>query len=371
MLALEALQADAGDCLLLRFGRPDKPSLVVIDGGPTGVYQSSLKPRLEQLREPHGAGPLPVRLVMVSHIDDDHIRGILGLFGELVEQRETNADAWCEMEGLWHNSFGDLVGDRDSELADEIPAVGEDIAPASAAIAASVAQGSRLREQAGRLTMDVNAPFGDLVTADGPDRSVADLGDGLSLQVVAPDAKRVGALRERWQRELERARARKAAARAVSYSDSSPYNLSSIVVLAEYAGRRLLLTGDARGDDILRGLEEAHLLKNGVLHVDVLKLPHHGSDRNVETDFFRRITADNYVISGDGKHGNPETATLEMITEARGSEDYRLYLTNRAGEGDLEQRLDGYIERRRTQGRPVNAIFRDPDALGVSIELEP
>jgi glyoxylase-like metal-dependent hydrolase (beta-lactamase superfamily II) len=133
LLALEALQADAGDCLLLRFGRPDKPSLVVIDGGPTGVYQSSLKPRLEQLREPHGAGPLPVRLVMVSHIDDDHIRGILGLFGELVEQRETNADAWCEMEGLWHNSFGDLVGDRDSELADEIPAVGEDIAPASAA----------------------------------------------------------------------------------------------------------------------------------------------------------------------------------------------------------------------------------------------
>ena len=45
----------------------------------------------------------------------------------------------------------------------------------------------------------------------------------------------------------------------------------------------MLLTGDARGDDVLAGLREAGLLRRSPLHVDVLKLPHHGSDRNVET----------------------------------------------------------------------------------------
>jgi hypothetical protein len=41
------------------------------------------------------------------------------------------------------------------------------------------------------------------------------------------------------------------------------------------------------------------------MHVDILKGPHHGSNRNVERIFFKRITADHYVFSGNGEHGNP------------------------------------------------------------------
>ena len=91
------------------------------------------------------------------------------------------------------------------------------------------------------------------------------------------------------------------------------------MLLVEQAGKRLLLTGDARGDDIVEGLREAALLDNGSIHLDLLKLPHHGSDRNVETEFFRQVRADHYVISGNGKHDNPEIATLEMISLARPS----------------------------------------------------
>lgn len=56
-----------------------------------------------------------------------------------------------------------------------------------------------------------------------------------------------------------------------AYTDPSVTNLSSIVWLIENEGKTILLTGDARGDKILAGLERAGLLDpQGRLFVDVL-----------------------------------------------------------------------------------------------------
>ena len=79
----------------------------------------------------------------------------------------------------------------------------------------------------------------------------------------------------------------------------------------------MLLTGDARGDHVLDGLEQAGLLDaQGRVHVSVLKMPHHGSIRNVDGEFLRSVTADTYVISADGRFGNPDHATLAATVEA-------------------------------------------------------
>ena len=48
-----------------------------------------------------------------------------------------------------------------------------------------------------------------------------------------------------------------------AFVDKSVPNLSSIVVLAELGGKSMLLTGDARGDKILEGMELAGLLETG------------------------------------------------------------------------------------------------------------
>ncbi len=93
--------------------------------------------------------------------------------------------------------------------------------------------------------------------------------------------------------------------------------------------RRMLLTGDARGDKIIENLEEHGLMDDeGKIHVDLLKMPHHGSDRNVEDDFFKRVTADHYVVSGDGRHHNPELETYRMLFKARqGGDPYVIHVT--------------------------------------------
>ena len=113
------------------------------------------------------------------------------------------------------------------------------------------------------------------------------------------------------------------------FVDGSVNNLSSIVLLAEQGGKRMLLTGDARGDFVLDGAKKAGLLKNGAMRIDILKLPHHGSIRNVKKEFFEQIVADHYVISADGRFDNPDVDTLKALFAARPKGPYTLYLTNR------------------------------------------
>ena len=112
-----------------------------------------------------------------------------------------------------------------------------------------------------------------------------------------------------------------------AYVDKSVPNLSSLVVLAKVEDKSVLLTGDARGDKIMEGLELVELMPSGgKLHVNILKVPHHGSSNNLAGDFFERITADHYVFSGNGEHGNPERESLEMLSAARGGEKYQIHL---------------------------------------------
>ena len=87
IFTLEALEAKHGDALVLYHGENDGDrSLVVIDGGPHKVYRDSLRKRLESLR-PEGED-LHIPLLMVSHLDEDHIQGLVDLTDELVEMAD-------------------------------------------------------------------------------------------------------------------------------------------------------------------------------------------------------------------------------------------------------------------------------------------
>lgn len=410
LFSLEALKAQHGDCLLLHWGDPAR--LIVIDGGPGPVFRNSLEPRLEQLRERRvGEGEsLPVDMLVVSHIDDDHIAGVLGLTKRLLQEMEDEEEPLLDIGLLWHNAFDDIVGNADAlsagvasitaSLADFLP---DDRLRESRLVLASVNQGRTLRNQAGRVARSVNAPFAKLVRADSkPGKKAASKGGakkagaakgaakktaaaggrtdveregGLTLSVIGPDQARLEDLSAEWEKKVKalKSKDKKAAAEAAAYLDESVANLSSIVMIAEMGPknrrRRMLLTGDARGDYVLEGLERAGLLKKGgSVHFDLLKLPHHGSHHNVDTDFFERITADHYVASGDGRHGNPELETLEMLVESRAAGDeYTLWLTY-PPEECIEHYPGGKVRKLLKKHR-VDVRTPEAGALGVRVDL--
>jgi hypothetical protein len=383
IFSLEALQAFNGDCLLLHGGTAADPKLVLIDGGPTRCWGKSLKPRLDQLREERvpGGGPLHIDLAMVSHIDDDHIGGMVAFTGSLVSQATGRP---FEVATLWHNSFDNEINNIDAEmraaaltaLADPVgDPKADEIREATRAVLATVPDGRTLREDAKTLGWDINTPFGAFVALPKEGARTIKLGP-MNLTVVCPRAKELETLDKAWEAFLKKERKKQpgAAPTAVdAAADTSPYNLSSIVVVAECEGKTMLLTGDALSDHILAGLDQAGLLTDGKAHFDIFKLPHHGSERNTTQAFFDAITADHYVISANGHDGNPDFNTLQKIADSRQDDDFEIHLTNDVDDNDSLQGLKDHVSafraERATDHRAFRLTARQDPALSLRIDL--
>jgi hypothetical protein len=365
IFSLDVRRAREGDCLLLHFGTGAEPGLAIIDGGPAQVYAHHLKPRLEAITAARGlptGHPLPIDFVMISHIDDDHITGILDLTRELVMAKDAHRAPLVKIRSVWHNTFDDILGNGAQELATAVnvhfgaASLGGDsgtdgLNEVSAKVLASVAQGIRLRDDARKLALRVNREFGGQPVMAAAESAPVDMGHGLMLTVVGPMKAQLVRLQKQHDQFLREQQEKPAAALA-EFADNSIPNLSSIVVLAEADGKRILLTGDARGDRIIEGLELVGLLPpGGTLEVDVLKMPHHGSARNMETSFLRRVRARHYVFSGNGEHGNPERETLEMLRQARPDGPYDIHLTYPVEEIDEARRKDWGTEQNKERAR--------------------
>jgi len=377
IFSLDVRRARKGDCLLLHYGTKKIPGLAIIDGGPANVYTPHLKPRIMQIRKARGLAddaPLPVDLLMVSHIDDDHINGILELSGELVVAKKEKRPPFLKVRSLWHNTFDDILGNDPKELrtavtasfgvASTAPAVDfdefeqEGLNPDALKVLASVEQGARLRDDARFLGWS-NVEFGKHLIMAAGGQEPADLKKGLTLTVAGPMQPELFKLQKEhdaWVKEQEKKK--KAKKTLAAFTDTSVPNLSSLVVLASVEDQTMLLTGDARGDKILEGLELMGLLKpGGKLHVNVLKMPHHGSDRNMNRPFFQQITADHYVFSGNGEHGNPERETLQMLLDESDDVPFAIHLTYPVNEIDVEREKDWNKEQQKEKTRKK----RNPD----------
>ena len=283
IFSLDVRRARKGDCLLLHFGSKDEPGLVLIDGGPRDVYKPHLRPRIEQIRDARGLSEndsLIVDLLMVSHVDDDHIQGILDLTRDELVAKGAGRSRLLNVLSLWHNSFDEIIGHKPTELTasvrshfgaaaisggsdlpedkkievEEKSVEDKEVVTSALKVLASIEQGFRLRQDAAGLGYERNPDFdGKLIIARVGGKPVK-VGEGLKFLVVGPMQAEVEALFKRHQEWLkDLASSGKSPPEALAaYIDKSVPNLSSIVVLAEAGGKRMLLTGDARGDKIWR-----------------------------------------------------------------------------------------------------------------------
>lgn len=354
--SLDVRRARKGDCFILHYGSKEAPGLALIDGGPSKVYKPHLKPRLAQIKKSRGLGndeSLAIDLLMVSHIDDDHIHGILELTSELMNAMDSKQPIPLKVKSFWHNTFDDIIGTKPEELIAAVTSSygaaalsgepdAEGLDPQVAMVLASVGQGIQLRDDVKKLQPHINPEFqGKLIMASGTGECI-NMGKGLTLTVAGPTKAELMKLQRDHDAFIKtHKKDKRNEAALASLTDNSVANLSSLVVLCEVENKRILLTGDARGDKIVQGLELVGLLeKKGTIHVDILKMPHHGSDRNLDEIFFRRITANHYIFSGNGEHGNPERSTLKMLLDERGNEEFTIHLTYPVTEIDVEREND-------------------------------
>lgn len=92
--------------------------------------------------------------------------------------------------------------------------------------------------------------------------------------------------------------------------DATQINAVSPIGILEYAGKKLVFTGDSNKSN-----EDYYCETYPYVDCDVLKVAHHGSDGSSSDSFLQHVTCEYAVISvGDGNsYGHPEQETLDRL----------------------------------------------------------
>jgi len=298
------LPAAQGDSLWVEYGSRDAPHRILIDGGTPPTYKKHLKQKLMEL----GQRPL-IELLVVTHIDTDHIGGVLKLFND--------HSVGLHFGQVWFNAWRhiapdsrDLLGGVDGEIF------------------TVQLNHSGFRWNTSFQTDDHAAR----VAPDGHSMMPIALPGGMKLTVVSPGLSELALLREEWETVVKEgglvagvpsARlADKASRKGVKLDllgdpirewadgeiddlDKTAANGSSIAVFAEYTDegvtKRCLLAGDAHGPVLTDGIRRlAQQLEQDRLQLDAFKVPHHGSHRNVTRDLIQSVDCRHYMFSTNG-----------------------------------------------------------------------
>ncbi|MGV1045125.1 ComEC/Rec2 family competence protein [Limnohabitans sp.] len=300
MFSVTALPASFGDCLWIEYGPIEAPYALLIDAGPSAP--SGLKARLQDLAARQGK----LELVVVTHVDADHIGGMLTLL--------ENDFYGVPVRDFWFNAFRHLPGETFGEK-----------------------QGERLTGLLLEKKVTWNAELNNaaLMVGDG-DYPQFSLPGGAVITLLSPDAGQLAALKRKWidvcgEADLyvdipatttfygEEGREHfgglpnvKALCELDFKEDATEANGSSIAFVLEYEGKRVLLGADAFPSRLIASLGE---LYGDMQHrFDLVKVPHHGSEKNVSKDFVEALKCPRYLFSSNGaRYKHPSRAAVARV----------------------------------------------------------
>ena len=315
MITIEMLPAAHGDALWIEYGsRRTGLRRILIDGGPARSYEAGLRRRLARLDE----NMRNFELVVITHIDADHIDGSLILL-----QEKKPARLKLQTKELWFNGWNQLPKLDTDTFA---PLQGEFL------------DGLLVRDRELRGVWNKSFKKGPVVIDDGKNLPEFELEGGAKITLLGPTLSELKRLRARWvsairdftpgdtnealRRLKERRDYRPPATPAVfgspQYgSDRTPANGSSISFLLEHDGVSVLLAGDAHASTLAASLGRlAAKRSESCLRIDAVKLPHHGSMGNVSSEWLQLVDCQRWLISTNGAvYGHPDIETAQLIAQ--------------------------------------------------------
>lgn len=317
MFTIEMLPASYGDCLWIEYGKPSDLHRILVDGG----VISAFKPLRDRIRS------LPKKdrvfeLLVVTHVDGDHIEGAIKLLGAL-ESLEV------KFNDVWFNGYDHLHGR--CVPSDKLGGP----------------QGEYLSTLIGNHVGFWNMAFdGNPVEVPSAGPMPRKIFREMTVTLLTPSREALENLIPKWEDELEKAGLNREDEAAVLSAlqehrtlapldrlgdtddvdelsvtpfkeDNSASNRSSISFLAEFDGKRALLTGDAFPSDLSNALKRLGADDNNRFQLDVIKIPHHGSAGNLSIELLNLLRCPTFLVSTNGKkHGHPDRKSIARIVGA-------------------------------------------------------
>jgi hypothetical protein len=313
-LTVEMLPAKYGDALWVEYGDSTRTRRIVIDSGPLHAY-----PEFEARLHALPAGDQRVELLVITHVDTDHIESMIRLLA-------LPRPKWpLEPMDVWFNGYRHVapqtnLGGREGEFL------------------------SALIHR--RAFTEWNHAFHGgavVVPADGPPR--IPLAGGMELTVLSPNRRKLATMARKWGKDvakwsldpgdLDHAWTQlvdetkfhpgaeltlgpedlTAQLRAqLKGVDPSAANGSSIAFLAEYAGKSCLFLADAHMSVICAAIRKLLPPGQQALRVDAVKMAHHGSRNNVTPAFLEIVDAEHFLFSTNGdKFRHPDSQAVEAV----------------------------------------------------------
>lgn len=359
------LPALHGDCLWVEYGTGKRTRRVLIDGGPIGAWKA-LEAQVRSLP----AGDARIELVVLTHVDTDHVDGLVRLFAEPPPWPFVVRDVWFNGWRHLEQAHG-LLGGRQGEF-----------------FSALLAQ---------RLDADRwNRAFdgGPVVVLDDAPLPRVEVPGGLSLTLLSPTPQKLDRMRKAWKKDMRDFDAGDLEAawqvlsgrrqylptdgllgstpeldellEKQSRPDNTAANGSSIAFLAEHtdSGRSCLFLADAHPDAVSASLRRL-LAERGesVLRVDAVKVSHHGSKANVTDELMSLVHTPRFLVSTNGGiFRHPDEEALQRIVARSSFQppmlvfNYRCATNEGWGDADLQRELG------------FEAVFPNEDD-GIVVEL--
>ena len=144
----------------------------------------------------------------------------------------------------------------------------------------------------------------------------------------------------------------------------TPNDFSAIIML-EYAGKRVLFTGDIENETGKNSAENLFVnyysKDSGTVDCDVLKVAHHGSDSSSSSQFLSVVKPEYSVISCglSNKHRHPLKSTLDNLITAHS----KIYRTDLQGTIILRINAKGQMKFEIQTDKYDDMLLEDGDAV--------
>ncbi|OMC71380.1 hypothetical protein BK126_04600 [Paenibacillus sp. FSL H7-0326] len=358
-IKIEVYPALEGDCFLIRMNDQKKTN-ILIDGGFSETYHDYLKPRLLQMAK-NGE---ELSLVIVTHVDQDHIEGIIELFNENGTADDPKV---IPIKEVWHNSYRHLNflnQKKEEELDKNEISILNGITSQSSIIKSernnepnkdiSAKDGSTLAGLLYGGKYNWNRLFdGSAINCD--EKAYISLTSEINIYLLSPNSEKLKKLEKTWIKELRKSKydfklnESKIFDDAYEYyllslhdeneaneskdisgrqekisldnllkkklsSDNSVVNGSSISFILEYKQYKLLFLADAHPNIIRENIQKLVSNQECNPFFDMIKVSHHGSYRNTSVELLSLIDSPIYLFSTNGRQNeHPNMETLARI----------------------------------------------------------
>lgn len=302
---IRVLKAFHGDCIFITVESGTVTERILIDGGPQATFGASPQGELRTLLNELERQSKHIDLVILTHVDDDHIGGLIKAFEVKDGLTKLARKVIFNSGRIIHEHFKAPV-DPSKEITGNF----------TQSTNTSINQGNTLE----RLLKGLGIWY----------ESVIKQGDKYSLQscellFLTPNEIELKKLLAKW--EKEQASPFTSASTTdwkKSYEelldqdtfkeDNSTPNGSSISFILKANDHNFLFLGDAHPTSIVQGLAIHGYDAKSPIKTEMVKLSHHGSKANTSSELLSTIDCSRYIVSTDAtRHGLPNKATFARI----------------------------------------------------------